>query len=164
MDRDRIFRMTERCLYEHKSNAARLEALEADLALLNSSSSVKVQSYQNTGSSGGGEVGDPVGDRAARIQAMEERVKKLRVMTQQIDRLMRDLCDPDILPNSALYGLSDILRMYYWNGNVWGDVAEHLGIGRSVFFKRRGRLVWHAARYLGLTDELFLFDTGYVCA
>lgn len=159
-DKNRIFRKTERCLYGYKSNAARLETLRLELAALRASSSVKVQNYTTAGTMPSGGVHDPVAERIDRIQSAEDRVRNIERITLPLERLMRDIDSPDILPNSSLFGLADILKMYYLNGNIWFDVAERLNLGKSAFFKKRRRLVRCAAEYLGFSDEPRLFLWG----
>lgn len=156
-EKNKIFRKTEHCLYNYRDNLARLETIKMDIDALNAAASVKVQSYGGTGT-GNGEIHDPVSERLERIQAAQDKRQRIERITLPLTRLYKELSDCDVGANAYIYGLVDIFRLYYILGNVWGDVADKLNVGRSVFFKRKARLVGIAANYLNFTDEPRLFD------
>lgn len=159
-DKNSIFRRTEHCLYNYRDNLARLETIKMDIAALNAAASVKAQNYNSTGAVPSGDVHDPVSERLERIQAAQDKQQRIERITLPLTRLYKELSDCDVGANAYTYGLADIFRLYYILGNVWGDVADKLNVGRSVFFKRKARLVGIAANYLDFTDEPRLFDWG----
>lgn len=160
-NKNSVFRRTERCLYDYRVNTAKLESLRAELALLKMSGSVGAQSYESTGVSPSGGVHDPVAERLERIQQIEHRVRQLVKITEPITRLIGEIGSAEnVMRNSSLFGLADIFKLYYVNRNIWFDVADRLGLGRSAFFKKRNRLIAYAADYLGFSEGLRLFESA----
>ena len=146
---DNVFRVrfAERCLYDYKTNVARLEVLRADLKILDSASSVKGQNYDGLPCLG--HLWDAVSARLERIENLEEDIRYLERKTEPIRRLYDDLRAGYVLEGSPKTILRGILELFYLGENTWQATAEELGLGRTSFFEKRKELVELTIRYLG---------------
>lgn len=148
MKQNNPYRFAERCLYDYKKNLARIDILNDDLHVLRASSDVHEQSYNPIFSSVGSHS-DPVFNYVAKIDRLEEEIRKLKRLTDPITRLMNDLQAPEVLENSKQTIMLQILCLIYFGNNNWQDVAIEIKIGKSLLFQRRGELVKMAIDYLG---------------
>lgn len=146
-ENDFCFRFAERCLYDHKTNIARLEALWADLRTLDALSSAKGQAYDGLPCLG--YLQDAVSARLERIETLEEDIQQLERRTGPIRRLYDDLRAGYVLEGSPKTILRGLLELFYLGENTWQATAEELGLGKTSFFKKRKELVELAIRYLG---------------
>ena len=146
-DNDFRFRFAERCLYDYKTNVARLEVLRADLRTLDALSSAKGQAYDALPCLG--YLRDAVSARLERIENLEEDIRYLERKTEPIRRLYDDLRAGYVLEGSPKTILRGILELFYLGENTWQATAEELGLGRTSFFEKRKELVELAIRYLG---------------
>ena len=147
MDDNFGFRFAERCLYDYKTNVARLEVLRADLRTLDALSSAKGQAYDALPCLG--YLRDAVSARLERIENLEEDIRYLERRTEPIRRLYDDLRAGYVLEGSPKTILRGILELFYLGENTWQATAEELGLGRTSFFEKRKELVELAIRYLG---------------
>ena len=141
------FRFAERCLYDYKTNVARLEVLRADLRTLDAISSAKGQTYDAIPCPG--HLRDAVSARLERIEMVEEGILHLERRTLPIRRLYDDLRENYVLADSPKMILRGILELFYLGENTWQATAEELGLGKTSFFQKRKELVELAIRYLG---------------
>ena len=146
-DNDFRFRFAERCLYDYKTNVARLEVLRADLKVLDAASSVNGQNYDGLPCLG--YLRDAVSARLERIENLEEDIQYLERRTEPIRRLYDDLRAGYVLEGSPKTILRGILELFYLGENTWQAAAEELGLSRMSFFRRRNELVGLSLRYLG---------------
>ena len=146
-DNDFRFRFAERCLYDYKTNVARLEVLQADLKVLDAASSVNGQNYDGLPCLG--YLRDAVSARLERIENLEEDIRYLERRTEPIRRLYDDLGAGYVLEGSPKTILRGILELFYLGENTWQATAEELGLGRTSFFEKRKELVELTIRYLG---------------
>ena len=146
-DNDFRFRFAERCLYDYKTNVARLEVLRADLRTLDALSSAKGQAYDALPCPG--HLRDAVSARLERIENLEEDIRYLERRTEPIRRLYDDLGAGYVLEGSPKTILRGILELFYLGENTWQATAEELGLGRTSFFEKRKELVELTIRYLG---------------
>lgn len=146
-DNDFRFRFAERCLYDYKTNVARLEVLRADLKVLDAASSVNGQNYDGLPCLG--YLRDAVSARLERIENLEEDIRYLERKTEPIRRLYDDLRAGYVLEGSPKTTLRRILELFYLGENTWQATAEELGLSRMSFFRRRNELVELSLRYLG---------------
>ena len=93
------FRFAERCLYDYKTNVARLEVLWADLRTLDAISSAKGQTYDAIPCLG--HLRDAVSARLERIEGVEQDILHLERRTLPIRRLYDDLREDYILEGSS---------------------------------------------------------------
>lgn len=148
IDNDFRFRFAERCLYDYKTNIARLEVLRADLRILDAASSVKGQTYDALPCLG--HLQDAVSARLERIENLEEDIRYLERRTEPIRRLYDDLGAGYVLEGSPKTILRGILELFYLGENTWQATAEELGLSRASFFRKKEELVRVSIRYLGL--------------
>lgn len=146
-EREYPFRFAERCLYDYKTNVARLEVMRTDLRILDAASSVKGQNYDGLPCLG--YLRDAVSARLERIENLEEDIQYLERRTEPIRRLYDDLRAGYVLEGSPKTTLRRILELFYLGENTWQATAEELGLGRTSFFEKRKELVELAIRYLG---------------
>ena len=146
-DNDFRFRFAERCLYDYKTNVARLEVLRADLRTLDALSSAKGQAYDALPCLG--HLQDAVSARLERIENLEEDIRYLERRTGPIRCLYDDLRAGYVLEGSPKTILRGILELFYLGENTWQATAEELGLGRTSFFEKRKELVELTIRYLG---------------
>lgn len=145
MDDNFGFRFAERCLYDYKTNVARLEALRVELRALDSLSSVRVQTYD--GIPGNGEPQDVVSARLVKIERVEQNILFLERRTRPVEMLLADLSSPYVL-EPARKEMLEILRLRYLHANTWERVMSILKIGKATFLRRRRELIDMAVRYL----------------
>ena len=146
-DNDFRFRFAERCLYDYKTNVARLEVLRADLRTLDAMSSTKGQTYDGLPCSRYPQ--DAVSARLERIERVEEDILHLERRTLPVRRLYDDLRESYVLEGSPKTILRGILELFYLGENTWQATASELGLSRMSFFRRRNELVALSLRYLG---------------
>ena len=146
-EREYPFRFAERCLYDYKTNVARLEVMRTDLRILDAASSAKGQNYDGLPCLG--HLRDAVSARLERIENLEEDIQYLERRTEPIRRLYDDLRAGYVLEGSPKTILRGILELFYLGVNTWQATAEELGLGRTSFFEKRKELVELAIRYLG---------------
>ena len=133
-DNDFRFRFAERCLYDYKTNVARLEVLRADLRTLDALSSAKGQAY----------------DALPCLGYLRDAVSaRLERRTEPSRRLYDDLRAGYVLEGSPKTILRGILELFYLGENTWQATASELGLSRMSFFRRRNELVALSLRYLG---------------
>lgn len=142
------FRFAERCLYDYKTNVARLEVLRADLRTLDAMSSAKGQAYD--GFPCPGLLRDAVSARLERIEGVEQDILHLERRTLPIRRLYDDLREDYVLEGSSKAILRGILELFYLGENTREATAEELGLSRASFFRKKEELVRLSIRYLGL--------------
>lgn len=147
-EREYPFRFAERCLYNYKTNIARLEALRADLRTLDALSSAKGQTYDALPCLG--YLRDAVSARLERIERVEQDILYLERRTLPIRRLYDDLRESYVLEGSPKMILRRILELFYLGENTWQATAEELGLSRASFFRKKEELVRLGIRYLGL--------------
>ena len=145
MSTDCSFRFAEKCLYEYPANCAALERQVERLDRLYASSSMKAQGYEPVEHNG--EPGDPVGQRTLEIMALEDRIEKLESMTEPVKNLMRALDAPFVLEGTALEGLADVARMYYFARRPKDEIAAKLGVSRRTIYYMREKLVNLVIKY-----------------
>ena len=147
-ERDK-FRYAEKCLYDYKRNMAGLQVLRDDLRTARAGVDVKAQNYQYhmefTGS-----VFDPVHARLVKIEALEERIRRLERLTKPIKQLIEDITAPEVLEYSENKCLMEILRLMYFGKNPPEVIIEELKLSRRTFYTRRRELVNMAISYLAL--------------
>lgn len=143
------FRYAEKCLYEYKRNIAGLKVLREDLRVFQNGLDVRAQNYQYTFGFNG-EVSDPVHQRLAKIEKIEERISILERWTKPITQLIEDLTAPEVLRYSENKGLMEILSLMYFGKNPPETIMEELKIARRTFYNRRRELVNMAVSYLAL--------------
>ena len=139
------FRFAERCLYDYKTNVARLEVLRADLRTLDAMSSARGQTYDAIPCPG--YLRDAVSARLERIEMVEEGILHLERRTLPIRRLYDDLQENYVLADSPKMILRGILELFYLGENTWQATASELGLSRMSFFRRRNELVALSLRY-----------------
>ena len=147
-EREYPFRFAERCLYDYKTNVARLEVLRVDLRTLDAMSSAKGQAYD--GLPRLGYLRDAVSARLERIEGVEQDILHLERRTLPIRRLYDDLREDYVLEGSSKAILRGILELFYLGENTWQATAEELGLSRPSFFRKKEELVRLSIRYLGL--------------
>lgn len=146
-DNDFQFRFAERCLYDYKTNVARLEVLRADLRTLDALSSAKGQAYDALPCLG--YLRDAVSARLERIENLEEDIRYLERRTEPIRRLYDDLRAGYVLEGSPKMILRGILELFYLGENTWQATAHELGLSRASFFRKKEDLVRLSICYLG---------------
>ena len=146
-EREYPFRFAERCLYDYKTNVARLEVLRADLRTLDAISSAKGQTYDAIPCPG--HLRDAVSARLERIEGVEHDILHLERRTLPIRRLYDDLREDYVLADSPKMILRGILELFYLGENTWQATASELRLSRMSFFRRRNELVALSLRYLG---------------
>ena len=148
MDNKTKFRYVEKCLYQYPQNVIRLCTLHNALDDLRGGMSVRGQGYEPI--SGGGDVGDPVGIRAARIADIEVEIRALEAITRPIGDVAKMLGADNVLPDSPKAGLRRILELYYFGGNTNSQVAQAMGMTDRNVYKMRCRLVEMMVACLGV--------------
>ncbi len=145
------FRIAERCLYDYKKNLARLNILREDLRTLKAMPSVKVQDFEldDIILSAGGHS-DPVMARLIRIEQLENEIAWLDRRTKPITRFVEDLKRSHPVEGSLKADFLILLKNLYFEEHTPEEVVKLMGVGRSLFYKRKQELVKNICLYLGL--------------
>ena len=143
---DKKYRDVEYSLFNYKKNLACLDILREDLKVLQASTDVKAQNYDNPFSENL-MPSDPVVSRAVRIETVENKIKQLERNTKPITCLELDLSSNDVLKNSPNKDLLNILRFFYFANNPVDLVVIELNLSRTTFYERRRKLVFKALGY-----------------
>ena len=143
------FRFAEKCLYEYKKNIACLDILRDDLKVEKSGTDVHAQNYQLSFNFTG-EPSDPVQARLLKIEALEDKIRRLERYSKPITQLITDLNSPETLEESDNKILLGILRFMYFGKNKPKAVQDELNLSEQTFFRRRREIVRMAGDYLGL--------------
>ena len=146
---DFSFRFAEGCMYNFKSNLARLKILREKLSELDKSMSMHGQSYEPI-NNGGSNDNSPVAVRALKIASLEDEISSLSLRTTPIADLIKDLSSPEALAGSRNTELMQIMNLFYFGQNSADAVAYELNISRAKFYRQREQIVKLAIKYLGL--------------
>ena len=106
------FRLAEKCLYDYPKNLKRIEILTEDLKILKLNGDVHAQTYQTFGSHS--EISDPVAKHYAKIEALENQIKRLQRNTAPITRLLVDL--QRFRQSKRIKDYQQILELFYFGG------------------------------------------------
>ena len=140
------YKFAEKCLYDYRMNNARLKVLTEDLRVLRSGTDAHIQQYDKPT----GQLYimyDPVASYVERIDALENKIKRIERNTTPITTLRNDLQQASI---SNCNKKNDYLKdLYYFDGNSLDSVAQELHCSRSTLYHRRRGLVTMAVHYLG---------------
>ena len=141
------FRYAEKCLYNYKTNLARLEVLNEDLRVLRSGGDIKGVTYQLTFNFGDN-YSDPVFNHVAKIEKLESQIKKLERITRPITKLIQELSTAK--QGTINQELKKIFELFYVSGLLLSDVANELHRSYRTLSSRRYKLVIRTIEYLGL--------------
>ena len=115
----------EAWLYQYPRDKARLELLRLRLASL---SSVAGQSYDALG----GGSGDPVAERAAKVNELERQIAALEGRTRPVEALLAFLeSDGD-----ELRRLGEIVRRRYFRRESWKEMQWGMSVSRATLHRR----------------------------
>ena len=114
------FRLAEKCLYDYPKNLKRIEILIDDLEILRMNGDVHAQNYQAFGSHS--EISDPVAKHYAKIEALENQIKRLQRNTAPITRLLDDL--QRSRQSKMIKDYQQILELFYFHRSSIPQIAQ----------------------------------------
>jgi len=144
-----MYRKTEQCLYNYRTNLARLELLRSEVEELTNTGDIHVQDYGGRVNSSAVHA-DPVNRYVHKLLTLEHRISVLERYTRPITLLLENLQqDTDNMSRHYLR----ILEYFYFGRLPVSRILEITRWNRNTFYSRRHSLVMLAAGCLFIVKD-----------
>ena len=142
MNRDDLFKLTEKRLFRYSDNLEKLAELKTELEALRSKGDIKAQQYSVIGYNSG--AGDPVAEYVNKLLKLETKLKKLKSEVSSVSKFISDM-EEEKSPASRNVLL--FIRLFYIDKHSVKEIADGLKIPRRTLYARRRQIVKKCSKY-----------------
>lgn len=143
MDRDDLFKLTEKRLFRYADTLKKLVELKNTVKLLRGKGDVKTQCYDmNFRTSSGAR--DPVAEYVCRLMTLETKIKKIEKDIAPVKKFISDM-EKEKSPASKDTLL--FVRLFYDDKHSIKEISGGLGVPRRTLYARRRQIVKKCAKY-----------------
>lgn len=143
MDRDDLFKLTEKTLFRYSDTLKKLVELKNAIKLLRRKGDVKTQCYGLNFETPSG-ARDPVAEYVCRLMTLETKITKLE---RDIAPIKKFISDMEKEKSPASKGLLLFMRLFYDDKHSIKEIASGLGVPRRTLYARRRQIVKKCAKY-----------------
>lgn len=143
MDRDDLFKLTEKKLFRYADNLKKLAELKNAIKLLRGKGDLKTQCYDLIFRLSSG-ARDPVAEYVCKLMTLETKIKKIEKDIAPIKKFISDM-EGEKTPASKDMLL--FMRLFYDDKHSIKEIAGGLGVPRRTLYARRRQIVKKCAKY-----------------
>lgn len=144
MQRQDLFKLTERRLFRYSDNIKKLEEVNGEMEKLHDGGDVRAKQYRWTRSEHRGGIYDPVAEHVSKLITLEKQAQKLKKEIAPVKSFISDM-ELEKTPLAKSFLL--FFRLFYVDKHPIKDISDGLNIPRRTLYARRKQIIKKCAKY-----------------